>query len=448
MNSRCLLIALSILSPAAAQNPYTIRRIDPLPTHFGSVATSIDDAGRVSGTSGTVTAYTWTGGAPVALPDHTGSQFSRSCGVGPNGQPLGAALSSSGWDVATIWTPGLSGITLTALPPAVGDLFSIAESMDAGGLVSGCTDDAIDYKPAAWEPDAAGNYTNATPLPMVPGDFGGIAYAVGPGSTIVGFSGSPAGTHAMRWNKVGGSWAYTTLSGFGGGASAVDINASGDIVGSAFAGGLGWRMAAWPGGALAPIDLGQLGVQNTYANAINSHGDVVGSAQGFGAPATAVARLGGLAPDNPVVALETMLPPMSPWSSLISASDINDGREIVGHGDLGGFLHSFVMTPVSLDLDLVPGTAGTLNEWIVTGATPGQIVAILIDLAGGDVPLPGCTVSLDLAGVHILTFAFADAAGEVRFPLFLPDFLSGVTLLSQAFQPSGCKISDVPAPTL
>lgn len=424
---------------AAAQNPYTIKRIAQLPGHFGSDATSIDDAGRVSGTSGTVTGYAWDGDPAQPLPDHVGGFASRSCGIGAGGQWLGAARTSSGWDHATIWTPGVGGFTLTALAPAAGDLFSIAEDMNLAGDVCGCTDDGIDYKPAVWEPNAGG-YT-VTPLPLVPGDFGGVAFAMDAASTIVGFSGSPAGTHAMRWTKTGGTWGFTVLAGFGGSTQAEDINALGEVAGSAFS-PFGWRMAGWdPSGTF--VDLGQYQNVNTSAHAINSHGHTVGQAQGVGSSGIAVGRFGGFATDAPVQDLNSMLPPLTPWT-LTSATGINDRGEIVGRGDVGGFIHSFVMQPITLDLGVSPGVAGVVNTWTITGATPGQPVALLVDLAGGDVAIPGCRVSLDLAGVHVLVFLLADNTGTATLSAFFPPALAGIPFLFQAFQPQNCLISDVP----
>jgi hypothetical protein len=444
MNTPGVALALTLVTaaaPALAQNRYSIRRIAPVAGHLGAEATAIDGAGRVVGTSQTVTAFLFQAGVTSPLPDWMGGSTSRGHGIGPNGEVLGDALGPSFWNVATIWTPAGAGFALTALPPDAGDLESTANAMNLGGTVVGVTDNLVHPQPAVWE--LVGSAYTVTTLPLaLPQHFGGAALAIDPASTVVGYTGNPSGNAAVLWSQSGAGWTATPLPALGGSSEATDINAAGEICGSAWQAGAGWRMVGWTSPTTV-VNLGGLPGADTRAHAMNAQGDVVGSA-GVGPAQTAVVRIGGLATAAPVEELHPLIPPDGLWSRLIVANDINDRGEIVGMGVQGSFRHAFVLTPVALNLSVSPALAGATNTWSVTGATPGNVVFFLIDDTGGEVIVPGCTPAVDLAGIEIIGSAAANAAGVASISLFVPDSAQGQPFLFQAYELAGCKNSDVP----
>jgi hypothetical protein len=109
------------------------------------------------------------------------------------------------------------------------------------------------------------------------------------------------------------------------------------------------------------------------------------------------------------------------------------------------------MTPVSPELALshpVPGIAGEMNTWTITGAEPGAIITFVYGFKGGgavintECDLLDAVIQLDDA--KYMGSAIADEAGVATLTLFVPELareLPGVMI--QAFDAMNCNESQL-----
>jgi probable HAF family extracellular repeat protein len=145
-------------------------------------------------------------------------------------------------------------------------------------------------------------------------------------------------THAFLHDGTG----IQDLGTLGGSESwAQAVNDSGQVVGTAYLGGdLAKHAFLYDGTGMH--DLGTLpGYPQSGAYAINAQGDVVGFV------ATQIASFEGRAmlDQNGVLSdLNDLIPPDSGWV-LRRATAINDSGQIAGIGQVGGYLHAFLLNP-------------------------------------------------------------------------------------------------------
>jgi probable HAF family extracellular repeat protein len=183
----------------------------------------------------------------------------------------------------------------------------------------------------------------------------GAGLSVAASGLIVGVTTSTGVDHATVWSK--GVMTDLGPVGQGRASRAYDVDARGQIVGSADTGGLPNTTVAvlWESGI--PSILPSLGGTYSYARAINSSGDIVGNS--------------GRSGDNlsqPVLwkdGLATVLPVLTELGS--QANDINDGGTIVGSSRLpSGIAHAVVWEGGSiLDIGTLGGAqsdASAINE--------------------------------------------------------------------------------------
>ena len=104
------------------------------------------------------------------------------------------------------------------------------------------------------------------------------------------------------------------------------------------------------------IDLGVLsGFTSSYAYGVNSGSQVVGKLDDGGADPTAFLY----DPTRGMVDLRSLLSTadQATWSSLTTATAINDGDQITGQGIIDGQLHAFELTPVANQGLFTPATS-------------------------------------------------------------------------------------------
>jgi uncharacterized membrane protein len=442
--SSAFVLAIAFCGTTSAQTPqYSIKKIGPIPGHNGSIGNAINNAGQIAGSSDTITAYRWSAGTLDAMPPLSGGTVTRAEGIAEDGSVLGSSYTTSGGlDHATVWFPSGSGYSATDLGVGPGDIFSLALAMNAG-LIVGLSDDAIDWKPAVWLPPAQdpGNYTIQM-LPMLSGDYGGIAFDVNASGVVVGTSANGGTAHPTKWTLSGGTWTVTNLGALGTNAQseAWAINASGTAVGYSYSpAAVAHHAVLWNSGGI--VDLGALqSGWRAFASGINDGGDIVGTSGPSGLT-TAWVRPASL---GAMLDLNACLPPASLWT-LIRAEDINNGGQITGYGDLSGFGQSFLLTPISTFLaGPVPGTVGQNNTITVTGATPGATVRFAIGTVGGETQISGCPSSnLDIAGATTLGNSTADASGTAMLTFFGRPSMAGLTFLFQALDVASCRVTNV-----
>ena len=172
------------------------------------------------------------------------------------------------------------------------------------------------------------------------GTLGGTnsyAFAVNNAGQVVGRSETATGEiHAFRSNGP----RMFDLGTLGGPFSqAWGVNDAGQVVGESWT--ADGRSHAFLFARGRMLDLGTLGGQRSAAFAINASGVVVGESTTADGSIHAFVYRGGLMQD-----LNDFLPADALWNELLTAVDVNDRGQIVGQGEIGGILRSFIMTPI------------------------------------------------------------------------------------------------------
>jgi len=439
-------IAASSAAPSFAQDSYTVKWIEPLPGGFGSFASGLDEHGRVSLWADTTDAVVWSDGRSHVLPALVSGGLTRAEGLGPFGAVLGSSQTAFG-EHAVLWERGPSGYTAIDLGVAPGDIQSLAFA-SSGRFVVGLTDDAIVWKPCVWERVAPGSSVfQVVPLPLLAGDIGGEALDVDASGVVVGSSASGGSVRATRWRKSGGTWALEELTPLAPnfGCEARAVNARGVAV--------GWcrspttfveHAVLWRGDAV--VDLGAPAPGwRTIAIDVNERGDVVGRAGPFAYTSGWVRP----AATGTMVLLDTLLPTDSPWT-IYSAEDVDENGRIAATGILGGFYQACVLTPIEVFLTAPPnGSAGSVATFVVTSAAPGATIDFHYGTGGGASPLFACPAgNLDVASAQLFGSAVADASGTAKLNVFIPDSFSGTTLWYQAAERATCRVTNVERVTL
>jgi len=233
-------------------------------------------------------AFLWSGGAPRDL--SLGGDYSLARAINGAGQVVGYSSTPEGRDHAF--------------------LFDGAAMIDIGALINGAS-------------------TYGTTSEAVGINEGGEAIGVFPVNSYP--------CHSFLHSK-GALRELGTLGGSA--ASARDINASGQVVGSSsLRRDTSSHAFLYSGGALK--DLGTLGGANSSATDISDAGQVVGSADTKAGASHAFLYSNGFMAD-----LNALIPPGSGWV-LTSASSIKRSGHIVGEGTLNGQARFFILTPAS-----------------------------------------------------------------------------------------------------
>ncbi len=135
---------------------------------------------------------------------------------------------------------------------------------------------------------------------------------------------------------------------------AYDINDIGQVVGKALPG----RAFLWEDGDWGLLPDPGVGVNGSEALSINNEGDAVG----YASVASYDHAVLWDSTENASYYLEDLIPSDSGWSTLVWATDVNDGGQIVGWGyragspSRRGFLLTLIPEPASMTL-LVLGMA-------------------------------------------------------------------------------------------
>ncbi len=425
-----------------AQNLYTITKIGPLSGHNGSWGHALNNAGEVAGWSNTIQAYHWSDGELTGLPPLPGGDTSRGEGIGESGAVLGSANSGTDPEHAVIWFPSRASWTPIDLGVGSGDLFSLAQAVNSSGVICGYSDDAVFSRAAVWDPlPPDSNSYQISILPALTDHFQSLANDINDDEIIVGMSANFFSVRAAFWTRPGGVWQATDLGALhpNADAGANAVNNEGTIVGWSVSPASGMEHAVlWKEGGI--VDLGRVGEQRTYANGINNRGDVVGEYWNVGFGGGFVREAG----QSILHDLQNLIPAGTPWT-IKSAQDINDSGQITGFGEQDGFIHSFILTPITMMMTgPTPGTAGQNNTWEINGATPSRPVHFFFALNGGETPIPGYgTITLDLANPILFGSVTADETGSASHTFFVPARAAGFTVFFQALDYRGRMVSNV-----
>ncbi len=91
----------------------------------------------------------------------------------------------------------------------------------------------------------------------------------------------------------------------------------------------------------------------------------------------------------------------------------------------------------------IPGVAGQVNQWSVSGAAPDTRTYFVYSLTSGSFEVPGCPgVFLGLSSPVLAGSTITDANGDGYFNRFVPGAATGRNIGLQAVQPATCVISN------
>lgn len=434
-----------LVGPLLGQASFTIRRLGA-PGLGAGAAWDVNNLDQIVGEllngSGAPQPIVWQSGVATLLGLPPGGTQGGARSIDDGAYIGGFAETTSSPTVGTTWQPQTPGVWATVDMGLVpGDIFSGVHA-NLGVLSTGFTDDGIDIRPVVWPDD--GSVGNPIVLPVLPAFWQGEGLGVAPNGVVVGYLSSFSSTLPVTWTDVAGVWTLGLLPTLGvNWAQVADVVGNGHFVGSAISPASGRiHLVEWVGGAIT--SLGALPGSDCVAEATNSQGDIVGWARTFSTPPyVAIHKPAG----QPIVALDSLLPPQSAWQ-LARAYGTNDRGVIVGTGTLNGFFEPFVMIPTQVGQAApVPGTAGANNTIAITGAVPGGLVGFYASVSGGETVFSGCLEGLDLGAPLLLSASTANGAGAATATVFVPAFLAGVTVLLQAYDHSSCHTSNVVAHT-
>jgi probable HAF family extracellular repeat protein len=153
-------------------------------------------------------------------------------------------------------------------------------------------------------------------------------------------------SHAFRWDKKGRLQDLATLGGNYGQANS--INDAGDAVGWAYtAGDVIFHTVIWPNGKATPTDLGVItGYAFSFADAINSKGQITGGLTNTDGSCPPNDSAAFLWENGDMVDLNTLVPPHPGVQLTGCDAYINDRGDILTLGNLSdGDTHAFLLTP-------------------------------------------------------------------------------------------------------
>jgi probable HAF family extracellular repeat protein len=342
--------ALTAAQTGSAQSRYTVTDLGTLPgfensfvwpqtlnnlVHVAAYASNEADPNAIFG----VSPYLWKGPADIdLLPGFPDSPYTIATGLNDRDQVVGmSGPDPDGKYCAVLWERGMLH-NLGTLP---GDLGSQAYLINNAGMVVG---DSYSWNAELETLVTIAVYWNpgkSFPLPPLHDGTVSVAWGVNDRGQIVGQSGDDEHFHTVLWStspKAG----VVDLGTLGGDSSSPNaINNHGEVVGTAQTAGGDWHSALWDKSGIT--DLGNFGDDPFgCAWALNNCGQIVGfSGVDYSDGSTAHALLWE---NGTMINLQDQIPGDSGWV-LRQALGINDQGQIAGFGQFNGKMRAFLLTP-------------------------------------------------------------------------------------------------------
>jgi len=254
------------------------------PKHLGvladgdySSATSINDAGEITGVSNTGTAivpFLWSDKNGLQrLPLFRGDNCGQAVAINKHGD---VACYSSGpnGSRAYLWSRKSGVSDLNILPDGSS---TRAHDINDSDEVAGVSNSANGDRAVLWTKDGS-----VRDLGTLPGDLSSEALAINNAGDVVGYSKGPSGMRAFLWTKSDGMEALGTLPG-GNSSRALGINDSGAVIGSATSSSgdhaFVWRKQTGMTDLNDASSAAAFGVVLVEAHAINRKGSILAMGQ-------------------------------------------------------------------------------------------------------------------------------------------------------------------------
>ncbi len=250
-----------------------------------------------------------------------------------------------------------------------------------------------------------------------------FAYDLNADSAVVGASNNAGGTQRpVLWE----SGEIIDLGSLGNGTHAGEarsINDLGQIVGASFDNAGRNRPFIYDQQKMSRLDTG-VSTSGGFARAINNHTEAVGvvskgaTTQGFHWDAA-----------NGMRFLKDLIAPNS-GVQISDATAITDDGFISAKGpdpdSCGTCARALQLVRVTPELTLsdpLPGLAGKMNEWTITGMKPGGRATLVYGFKGGGTLVPNCAVlsaAVQIKKPKVLKTVQADGTGIAKVRLFVP----------------------------
>lgn len=328
LNSAALatVVLLSLSSIAAAQPAYNVINLSQLFGNYSLSATAINDAGQVLLTGGAGASYLYSNGTLTQI--GSAADVTRVNDLNNQGQIVGYARPDENGSEfqAFLFNPNTS-TTINPAPP--GSVYSYGYAINNLGQVVGQSQSPASPPSVFLYDGSESNVINALagldPVPMAINDSGEILV-------------NDIGTASVYLNGT-----VTNIGSFGASTNAYAMNNAGAVVGSsAYTNNL---MHAFLFDGTQMIDIDPTDTQNSVAEAINSHGQVVGDLDVNTVPVAFLYQNGILTTLSSLLPLEPDGEPDNIYGNLL----INNSGEIVCTGG----------TNVLLLIPVVPAPAAT-----------------------------------------------------------------------------------------
>ncbi|HEV8200661.1 MAG TPA: hypothetical protein VGS03_11630 [Candidatus Polarisedimenticolia bacterium] len=331
-------LALGTAGPVMAQASYVVQDLGALPGDTSSIAWGINANGDVvgwsMGSNGTRAFLYTTGGGMVALPNLPDRPRSVARDINDAGVIVGSA-NAGGTDLghAVLW----SGGSVQDLGTLSTGYYSEATGVNRLGQIVGWSDS---NQGSGLSGVHGFLYSAATGMvDITPNSDTGYALDINDAGQVTGYKTALGGYHAYRW-QAGVFVDLGVLPGFAHSFGQA-INASGQVAGNSSSATGNSEQLFRTTGSAGLQNLGGEGQHNSGLG-INSAGTVVGT-KGNYQRALIFTDAGGLQD------LNTLIDPSLGWV-LMSATDINDAGQIVGHAfnNFTGQTHAVRLQPTTL----------------------------------------------------------------------------------------------------
>jgi probable HAF family extracellular repeat protein len=343
--------ALGLISSANAASQYSIQVLDSIHDTTDVYATGINNAGQAVGHTvdldGKSHAVLWDADGVHELPYISTNTSSEAYRINNAGQIVGKAQAADGQNHATLWSPSTGSLVPTSaqdIGVLAGGNFSFAMDINENGVVAGSSKALHGQHAFTWT-QAGGMVDNGSQNPIANGAIAGWN-GINSSGKLVGTSYIIFSPYKASRGQLGDAQP-TQMSPAGqfSNGMALAVSDAGTMV--------GWQSAASGGSPQAAIfngdgtfqGLGHLGLGESWAEDVNESGLIVGRA--FGDPDGNGFIQKSFVWENGVMTdLSTVLTNGDGWTTLFSASGVNDLGQIVGAGMYNGVITAYVLTPV------------------------------------------------------------------------------------------------------